>query len=172
MVAPERQHRGAGRKDSTRVLDNGFEYRIGTMRVEPAVAVVDDRQSVAGTETPGIYWPIEVDRCRADSGGTQSRTGAICRGDVQRNTGNGDVDPREILGVSPSHEREHAGEGVLFAISLGSTTCNGAVALNHDVGHEKLLSQFAGTADLPVGSRTIDRYRALESLALYRGYAN
>src|SRR5580692_1129311 len=118
MVAPERQHRRAGSEDRAGVRDNRAEDRVRTVRIEQAVAIVDYREAVAGTESPRINRPVEIDARRADASGPEPRTRPVSCGEVERHARHDDVGAGEVLGVAAAHERQDSAEGIFTDVTL------------------------------------------------------
>src|SRR5208283_3925811 len=132
---PQRQHRRAGSEDRAGVRDNRVEDRVRTVRIEQAVAIVDYREAVAGTESPRINRPVEVDARRADAGRPEPRARPVSSGEIERHARDDDVGAGEVLGVTAAHERQYPGKGIFADVALKSRAGNGGIGGQGGVNH-------------------------------------
>jgi hypothetical protein len=117
VVATERQHRGVVLYDLSGMgLDRRHDRRW-TVMVEPAIAVIDHREPLAGAEAPGVEFLVELGRGRADGRRTEPRARPVGRGQVERHAGHGHVDTRQLAGIAAPHEGQHTAVGVLGLVA-------------------------------------------------------
>ena len=109
VVSPERQHLCAAAQDAVGVRLDGGHHGLRAVRVEEAVAVVDDAEIVERRNAPGKRLQLrQLHRGLSDRARAQARARAVGDGVVEGHAGDHQVQAglREVSGVVAPKKRE------------------------------------------------------------------
>src|SRR5690606_5743173 len=128
MVPAETEQAGAGIDDFVSVFLDRRGYRLGPAEVEHAIAVVDDGEPVEWIERHTVRSSSGHDAGGgADRAGPDAGTRTVRGRRVERYAGDDEVDPVQVAGVFPPHERKSARVGRLAGRAVGTLPGEGMI---------------------------------------------
>jgi hypothetical protein len=113
VIAAQGQHQNATVDDGAGVFDDGRHNRQGIVPIEPAIAVIDNRQIFERIESPGKRFQLgQLHRRCAHALWSHACAAAERYRYVQRNAADGNVNAGQIAGVLAAHERQRTAIGI------------------------------------------------------------